>query len=219
MSREICCTKAIALLTRRYPRHVSRRRSVPLVIAGQTFAISGQWDLGDGLIPKTIVAYQVDDPARSALDRISGQVLQPLAVKSSKPALTPKPMTGLASPHHATPDAVIADNAVARRAVVVGLTCSAAKNHDGNGPEAHRQRTGWAASPPLCPARHPPQSVAACLSIVARRILFRMGTKCHHLRNLKRVHTRRRKAAGKSITISVHSAAQQSTGNSAICPR
>ena len=32
-------------------------------------------------------------------------------------------------------------------------------------------------SPPLCPARHPPQSVAACLSIVARRILSRMGTK------------------------------------------
>ena len=34
-----------------------------------------------------------------------------------------------------------------------------------------------AAPPPLCPARHPPQSVAACLSIVARRILSRMGTK------------------------------------------
>ena len=34
-----------------------------------------------------------------------------------------------------------------------------------------------AASPPLCPARHPPQSVAACLSLVARRILSRMGTK------------------------------------------
>ena len=30
---------------------------------------------------------------------------------------------------------------------------------------------------PLCPSRHPPQSVAACLSIVARRILSRMGTK------------------------------------------
>ena len=29
----------------------------------------------------------------------------------------------------------------------------------------------------LCPARYPPQSVAACLSIVARRILSRMGTK------------------------------------------
>ena len=36
---------------------------------------------------------------------------------------------------------------------------------------------GDAASPPLCPARHRPQSVAACLSIVARRILSRMGTK------------------------------------------
>ena len=34
-----------------------------------------------------------------------------------------------------------------------------------------------AASPPLCPARHPPQSVAACPSIVAGRILPRMGTK------------------------------------------
>jgi hypothetical protein len=32
-------------------------------------------------------------------------------------------------------------------------------------------------SPPLCPARHRPQSVAACLSIVPRRILSRMGTK------------------------------------------
>ena len=30
---------------------------------------------------------------------------------------------------------------------------------------------------PLCPSRHPPQSVAACLSRVARRILSRMGTK------------------------------------------
>ena len=30
---------------------------------------------------------------------------------------------------------------------------------------------------PLCPARHPPQSVAACLSIVAGRILSRMGSK------------------------------------------
>ena len=29
----------------------------------------------------------------------------------------------------------------------------------------------------MCPARHPPQSVAACLSIVPRRILSRMGTK------------------------------------------
>jgi hypothetical protein len=34
-----------------------------------------------------------------------------------------------------------------------------------------------AASPPLCPSRHPPQSVEACLSIVAGRILFRMGSK------------------------------------------
>jgi hypothetical protein len=34
-----------------------------------------------------------------------------------------------------------------------------------------------AASPPLCPSRHPPQSVAACLSIVPRRILSRMGSK------------------------------------------
>ena len=33
-------------------------------------------------------------------------------------------------------------------------------------------------SPPLCPAGHPPQSVAACLSIVAWRILsLAMGTK------------------------------------------
>ena len=29
----------------------------------------------------------------------------------------------------------------------------------------------------LCPSRHPPQSVAACLFIVAQRILARMGTK------------------------------------------
>ena len=29
----------------------------------------------------------------------------------------------------------------------------------------------------LCPSRHPPQSVAACLSCAARRILSRMGTK------------------------------------------
>jgi hypothetical protein len=36
---------------------------------------------------------------------------------------------------------------------------------------------GGAASPPLCPARHPPQSVAACLSRAARRILSRMGSK------------------------------------------
>src|SRR5258707_9005356 len=34
-----------------------------------------------------------------------------------------------------------------------------------------------AAPPPLCPSRHPPQSVAACLSRAARRILSRMGTK------------------------------------------
>ena len=32
---------------------------------------------------------------------------------------------------------------------------------------------GW----PLCPLRHPPQFLVACLSIVARRILSRMGTK------------------------------------------
>jgi hypothetical protein len=31
------------------------------------------------------------------------------------------------------------------------------------------------ASPPLCPARHPRQSVAACLSIVPRRILSPWG--------------------------------------------
>jgi hypothetical protein len=31
--------------------------------------------------------------------------------------------------------------------------------------------------PPLCPARYPPPSVAACLSVVALRILSRMGTK------------------------------------------
>ena len=34
-----------------------------------------------------------------------------------------------------------------------------------------------AASPPLCPVRHPPQSVAACLSRAGRRILTCMGTK------------------------------------------
>ena len=34
-----------------------------------------------------------------------------------------------------------------------------------------------ASSPPLCPARRPPQSVAACLSIAARRNLSTMGTK------------------------------------------
>src|SRR5258707_6604241 len=34
-----------------------------------------------------------------------------------------------------------------------------------------------ASPPPLCPSRHPPQSVAACLSRAARRILSRMGTK------------------------------------------
>ena len=34
-----------------------------------------------------------------------------------------------------------------------------------------------ASSHPLCRAHHPPQSLAACLSIVARRILSRMGTK------------------------------------------
>jgi hypothetical protein len=33
----------------------------------------------------------------------------------------------------------------------------------------------------LCPARHPPQSVAACLSIVTGRILFRMGTKSREI--------------------------------------
>jgi len=36
---------------------------------------------------------------------------------------------------------------------------------------------GGAASPPLCPARHRPQSVAACLSRATGRILSRMGTK------------------------------------------
>jgi hypothetical protein len=30
---------------------------------------------------------------------------------------------------------------------------------------------------PLCPPRHPPQSVAACLSRATGRILSRMGTK------------------------------------------
>jgi hypothetical protein len=34
-----------------------------------------------------------------------------------------------------------------------------------------------AASPSLCPALHPPQSVAGCLCIVTGRILSRMGTK------------------------------------------
>jgi hypothetical protein len=37
--------------------------------------------------------------------------------------------------------------------------------------------SGLAAPPPLCPARNPPQSVAACLSRAVRRILSRMGTK------------------------------------------
>ena len=41
----------------------------------------------------------------------------------------------------------------------------------------YRSRMRPRSSRPLCPARHPPQSVAACLSIVARRILSRMGTK------------------------------------------
>jgi hypothetical protein len=34
-----------------------------------------------------------------------------------------------------------------------------------------------AASPPLCPARYPPQPIAVCLSRAARRILSRMGSK------------------------------------------
>ena len=34
-----------------------------------------------------------------------------------------------------------------------------------------RSSCGTGPSPPLCPSRHPPQSVAACLSIAARRIL------------------------------------------------
>ena len=33
------------------------------------------------------------------------------------------------------------------------------------------------ASLPLCPARYPPQSLAACVPVAARRILSRMGTK------------------------------------------
>jgi hypothetical protein len=50
------------------------------------------------------------------------------------------------------------------------------------GVDRPRDRAYWIenkkpASPPLFPARHPPQSVAACLSIVAGRILSRMGTK------------------------------------------
>ena len=45
-------------------------------------------------------------------------------------------------------------------------------------------KTGGAASPPLCPARHPPQSVAACLSRAARRILS-------HGNQVSRDHLRR----------------------------
>jgi hypothetical protein len=49
-------------------------------------------------------------------------------------------------------------------------------------PAPHRDRrlalpSLGAAGPPLCPPCHPPQSVAACLSLVARRILSRMGGK------------------------------------------
>jgi hypothetical protein len=44
-------------------------------------------------------------------------------------------------------------------------------------PARRRNFLGWFAAAPLCPSRHPPQSVAACLSIVARRILSRMGSK------------------------------------------
>jgi hypothetical protein len=38
-------------------------------------------------------------------------------------------------------------------------------------------RSAASEAAPLCPGRHPPQSVAACLSRAARRILSRMGTK------------------------------------------
>jgi hypothetical protein len=60
-SRMLCSPKSVKREKRVW---LSRRRSVLLVIAGQTFAISRQCDLWDGLIPKTIVGYQVDDPAR-----------------------------------------------------------------------------------------------------------------------------------------------------------
>jgi hypothetical protein len=46
------------------------------------------------------------------------------------------------------------------------------------GPDRRRPveaAAGGAASPPLCPERRPPQSVAACLSIVAGRILSPWG--------------------------------------------
>ena len=38
---------------------------------------------------------------------------------------------------------------------------------------------GCRALPPLCPSRHPPQSVAACPSRATQRILSRMGSKSH----------------------------------------
>jgi hypothetical protein len=44
-------------------------------------------------------------------------------------------------------------------------------------PGIRGDRAGRRGSPRLCPARHLPQPVAACLSITARRILSRMATK------------------------------------------
>jgi hypothetical protein len=46
-----------------------------------------------------------------------------------------------------------------------------AERDDRRSSPRHRRRL------PLCPSRYPPLSVAACLSIAARRILSRMGTK------------------------------------------
>jgi hypothetical protein len=45
--------------------------------------------------------------------------------------------------------------------------------HDGQALKSRHR----SASPPLCPARYPPLSVAACRYRAARRILSRMGTK------------------------------------------
>jgi len=65
------------------------------------------------------------------------------------------------------------------------VRCRARRFGTGSAPECHlgglgRMTVGEtfaAPSPPLCPSRHPPQSVAACLSIVAGRILAPMPCK------------------------------------------
>src|SRR4249920_2798969 len=51
------------------PRHVTHRCPALLVSASQSFAFSRRCDLKDRLIPKTIVACQIDNPARPAADR------------------------------------------------------------------------------------------------------------------------------------------------------